>query len=181
MYNALLTVIWSSEGGSAAPWWNTPGLEVWKFFNLFLFVGLLVYVLRRPLSSAMRERRENIRRELMRAEEESRAARAKLAEVEARLANLDAEVSSVREQARREAEEERERIRRSTEEEARKLREQSQRDIESAGKAARQDLRRYAAEQSVALAEQIIRKDIRPEDDARLVGRQVEEFGGVGH
>jgi F-type H+-transporting ATPase subunit b len=129
----------------------------------------------------MRARREGIRRDLMRAQEERNAALAKLEEVEARLAKLDAEVSSVREQSEREATEERERIRRSTEEETRKLREQAQREIESAGKAARQELREFAAEQSVRLAEEMIRSDIKPEDDARLVSLRVEELGGVRH
>jgi F0F1-type ATP synthase membrane subunit b/b' len=172
-------LLFLSEEGKAAPWWNQPGLELWKFVNLFLFVGALVYILRRPVSDALRARREGIRRELMRAQEERDAANAKLEEVEARLTRLDAEVVQVREQSRREAEEERERIRRSSEEDAEKLREQARREIESAGKAARQELRRYAAQESVRLAEEMIRRDIRPEDDQRLVERQVEELGGI--
>lgn len=174
----MMLLLSPAEGG-AAPWWNKPGLELWKFFNLFLFVGALIYFIRRPVSDALRARREGIRRELMRAREERDAANAKLEEVEARLQRLDAEVASVREQARREAEAEGERVRRSADEEADKLREQARREVESAGKAARQELRRYAAEQSVRLAEEMIRRDIRPEDDQRLVNRQVEELGGI--
>jgi F0F1-type ATP synthase membrane subunit b/b' len=88
-------------------------------------------------------------------------------------------VASVREQSKREAAEERERIARSTEEETQKLREQAQREIESAGKAARQELRLFAAEQSVQLAEEMIRRDMRPEDDARMLSREIEELGGI--
>ncbi|HEY6190014.1 MAG TPA: ATP synthase F0 subunit B [Pyrinomonadaceae bacterium] len=181
MYTAfiILMMLLSPAEGEAAPWWNRPGLELWKFFNLFVFIGALVYFIRRPVSDALRARREGIRRELMRAREERDAANAKLEEVEARLVRLDAEVASVREQASREALAEGERIRRSADEEAEKLREQARREIESAGKAARQELRRYAAEQSVRLAEEMIRRDIRPEDDQRLVSRQVEELGGI--
>lgn len=163
------------------PWWNYPGLEVWKLVNLLLFIGLLYFILRRPVGDAMRTRREGIRRDLMRAQEERNAALAKLEEVEARLARLDTEVAGVREQAQKEAAEEHERIQRSAEDESRKLREQAQREIESAGKAARQELRRYAAEQSVQLAEEMIRRNIRPEDDARLVNLNVEGLGGDRH
>jgi F0F1-type ATP synthase membrane subunit b/b' len=127
----------------------------------------------------MRARREGIRRDLMRAQEERNAALAKLEEVEARLARLDVEVASLHEQSQKEAADERERIRRSTEEETQKLREQAQREIESAGKAARHELREFAAQQSVRLAEEMIRRDIKPEDDARLVSLRVEELGGV--
>ncbi|HYG81832.1 MAG TPA: ATP synthase F0 subunit B [Pyrinomonadaceae bacterium] len=179
MLIALLTFIFAPAGGESPPWWNIPSFELWRWVNLLIFVGLFIYILRRPVSEAMRTRREGIRRDLMRAQEERNAALAKLEEVEQRLAKLDAEVASVREQSEREAAEERERIRRATEEETRKLREQAQREIESAGKAARQELREFAAEQSVQLAEEMIRRDIKPEDDARLVGLRIEELGGV--
>lgn len=149
-----------------------------KVLNLLLFVAIAVYFLRRPLKEKLQERREGIRRDLMRAQEERNAALQKLAEVEARLSTLNAEVESVREQARREAEEERARIERQAEEDARKLREQARREIESAGKAARAELREYAAEQSVRLAEEMIRREMRPEDDERLVSGYVEELGG---
>ena len=165
--------------GESAPWWNIPSFELWRWIDLIIFVALFIYILRRPVSEAMRARREGIRRDLMRAHEERNAALAKLEEVEARLARLDEEVASVREQTAREAAEERERIRRSTENEARKLREQAQREIESTGKAARQELREFAAEQSVRLAEEMIHRDIKPEDDARLVSLRVGELGGV--
>ncbi len=165
--------------GGGTHWYDVPGWEVWKFFNLFLFIGVLVYLLRRPLSQSLVARREAIRRDLMRAQEERNAAQSKLEEVEARLARLNAEVEALRTQAQREAAAERERIERATEEEMRKLREQAQREIESAGKTARQELRRQAAEESVRLAEGIIRREMRPEDDARLVGEYVEELGGI--
>jgi F0F1-type ATP synthase membrane subunit b/b' len=139
----------------------------------------MFYILRRPLAESLRARRENIRAQLMRAQEERNAALAKLEDVNARLARLDAEVEAVRAQAQREAAEERERIRRTTEEEMRRLREQAQREIESAAKTARSELRAYTAEQSVRLAEELIRRDLRPEDDARLMSEYVEDLGGI--
>jgi ATP synthase F0 subunit b len=165
--------------GGETPWYNYPGWEVWRFFNLILFVVVLVFLLRRPIGASLTARRDTIRRELMRAQEERRAALAKLEEVEARLARLDAEVETVRAQAKREAEAERESITRATAEETRRLREQAQREIESAGKVARQDLRRYAAEQSVRLAEDLIRRDIGAEDDTRLMNDYIGELGGI--
>ena len=179
MFHALIINMFAPAEGQSAPWWNIPSFEAWRWLNLLIFVGLFVYILRRPVSEAMRARREGIRRDLMKAQEERNAALAKLTEVEARLAKLDAEVANVREQSEREAAEERERIKKSTEEETKKLRVQAQREIESAGKAARQELREFAAEQSVRLAEEMIRRDIKPEDDARLVSLRVEELGGV--
>ncbi|MGB8507445.1 MAG: ATP synthase F0 subunit B [Pyrinomonadaceae bacterium] len=152
-----------------------------KIINLVVFVGLMYFFLRRPISAAFNARREGIRKDLLRAQEERNVAVSKLEEVEGRLQRLDAEVEAVRAQAQREADAELQRIARSTEDDIRKLREQSQREIESAVKIARAELRAYAAEQSVKMAEEMIRRDIRPEDDARLVREYVEELGGVKH
>lgn len=159
--------------------WQEWGPVFAKVLNLSLFVLLLYFLLRRPIAEAFRTRRDSIRRELIRAQEERNAAVSKLEEVEGRLALLDAEVEAVRAQAVKEAAEERSRIERSTEEDIRRLREQAQREIESAGKAARAELREYAAEQSVRLAEEFIRRDMRPEDDERLMKEYVNELGGV--
>src|ERR1051326_1420673 len=162
-------------------WWDYPGFELWKFINLGVFVLALAYVLTKKvkLSEAFKSRRENIKRELDHARQERDAATAKLKEIEARLARLDAEVAIIRDQSKQEAEQERERIVRSTETDIQKLKDQAQRDIESAGKAARNEMRRYTAEQSVRLAEELIRRELRPEDDARLIAGNIEELEGV--
>jgi ATP synthase F0 subunit b len=150
-----------------------------KLINLLLFIGVMFYLLRRPIREAFRARQESIRSELMRAEEERAAAEAKLAEVEGRLARLGEEVEAIRANAQKEAAEERTRVGLATEAEIRKIREQARREIESAGKAARAELRTFTAEQSVRLAEEMIRRDIRPEDDAHLAREYVEDLGGV--
>ena len=166
---------------SEETWWNYPGFELWKFVNLAVFVAVMIFILTRKvkLGEAFRTRRENIKRALARAQEERDAALAKLKEVEERLAHLDQEVAAIREQQVKEAAEERERIAKSTAQEITKLTEQAQREIESAGKVAKHELRRFTAEQSVRLAEEMIRREIKPEDDARLINRNIEELGGA--
>ena len=160
-----------------SPWWDYPGLELWKFVNLFLFVGLMIYFLKRPLTNALAARRESIKMQLIEAQQERDAAVAKLAEVQARLGRLESEVALIQQHSQSEAEAERERIMRETEQEIQKLRDQAQREIVGAGKVARHDLRRFAAQQSVQLAEEMIRRDIRSDDDARLIKLNVEQLG----
>jgi len=163
------------------PYLDYPGFEAWKFANLAVFVGVMIYILTRKvnLGEAFRTRRENIKQELARAQQERDAAVAKLKEVEERLAQLDAEVAEISERSKREAAEERERIARATEAEIARLGEQAQREIESAGKTAKHELRRYTAEQSVRLAEEMIRREMKPEDDARLIDSNIRELGGA--
>jgi len=165
----------------ATRWWDYPGFELWKFVNLAIFVGALVYILVRKarLGEAFRTRREGIKAELEKARNERDAALAKLKEVEERLAGLDNQIATIREKSKAEAAAERERIAQSTEAEIAKLTVQGQREIENAGKTAKQDLRRFTAEQSVRLAEKMIKRDIRPEDDARLITRNIGEMGAA--
>jgi F-type H+-transporting ATPase subunit b len=168
-------------GAEETHWWDYPGFELWKFVNLAIFVIALIFAMRRffGVPEMFRDRKETIKRELAKAQEERDAALQKLKEVEERLAQLDKEVTVIKEQSAREAVEERERIARSTETEVTKLSAQALREIESAGKAARKDLRRYTAEQSVRLAEKIVRREMKPEDEARLIRNNIEELGGA--
>ena len=167
-----------SEGGDF-PWWNYPGLELWKFTNLLLFILAAVYLHRRfgkPIKTGLQARRESIKRELRRAQEERDLALAKLAEVEGRFSSLDEELRKVKERNAAELEAETQRIKATTESELERMREQSRREIENTGKAVRHDLRVFAAEESVRLAEEMLRGQIGAEEDARLSSRSVAEL-----
>ncbi len=115
---------------------------------------------------------------MRKAQEERDRALAELQEIEARLSRLDDEVAAIGQHAQAEAAAERERLTLETTRELAKLKESAQREIESAGKAAKQELREFAAQQSVRLAEETILREIRPDDDARLIGMGVERLGG---
>jgi F-type H+-transporting ATPase subunit b len=170
------------EGGN--PWWHYPGLELWKFVNLAVFIAGAIYLHRRfgrPVSEALRARGEGIKLELQRAREEKAQALAKLAEVEEKIKLMDREASSIREQAKLEAAAERERIKVATAAEMTKLKQQAEREIASASKAAIQELREFAAQQSVGLAEESIKRDMRKEDDNRIIGLNVEQLGRSSH
>ena len=172
-----LTFILSAD---SPPWWDYPGFELWKFVNLGLFVGLLVYVLMRAnIGNAFRTRGESIKAELEKARRERDAALAKLKEVEERLTGMHDQISSINQRSKVEADEERKRISQSTQAEIAKLTSQAQRDIENAGKAAKNDLRNFAAEESIRLAEDLIKRDMRADDDSRLMMRGVEEMGAA--
>jgi F-type H+-transporting ATPase subunit b len=163
-----------------SPWWNYPGLELWKFINLFVFIAVALYLHRRfgrPVREALRARRERIKTELEKARGERDLAYAKLAEVEARFEKLDSEVAIIREKAKAEAEAESQRLQAATEQELARIRENAKRELESAGKLAKHELRKFAAQESVRLAEEILSREIKPEDDARLTTLNLEELG----
>src|SRR4030095_8662504 len=79
------------------PYLDYPGFEVWKFFNLAIFVAFLLFILFRKanLGLAFSTRRESIKNELEKARAERDAALAKLKEVEERLAGLNNQIASI--------------------------------------------------------------------------------------
>lgn len=158
---------------------NYPGFELWRFFNLAIFVGIIIYLLRKPLSNAFKTKRESIRAELIKAEEERQAALARLTATEAKLAQLDREAEMVRQRAAQEAEAEKTRINQQTEFEISKIREQANSEVERAGKQIKTELRRFSAEESIRLAEEKIKREINPEKDAQLVRANIQSIGGL--
>ena len=166
-----------AEGGT--PWWNYPGFEAWKFFNLAIFAFIIYMLLRKPLSSAFKAKREAIRAELIKAEEERQAALAQLTSAEARLARLESESQEVIEKARLEAEAEKARIAAEAADEAERLRRQTESEIARKNQQVRADLRRFSAEESIRLAEARLKSQINAQNDAQLVKAGIEAIGGL--
>jgi F0F1-type ATP synthase membrane subunit b/b' len=91
------------------------------------------------------------------------------AEVERRLANLEAEIVALRAESGKEEEAETGRFGRHTAAEIAKTQAHAQEEIAAAGKAARLELKRYCAELAVGLAEQKIRARMTPDTQDALV------------
>ena len=91
-------------------YFNIPGFEIWKFINLGIFIAIMVYLAKKPLGEAFRAKREAIRSELIRAEEEKQAALSKLTAAEAKLAQLETEKQQILADAKAEAEAEKKRL-----------------------------------------------------------------------
>src|SRR5260221_4645352 len=128
-YKAVFLLAESGQSGGGFvkfynEWLNIPGFEEWKYLNLGIFIGILIYLLKKPLSDAFKAKRDAIRAELIKAEEEKQAALGRLAEVEARLASLETEVGSILARAKDEAEDDAQRLSEHTELEIKRLRDQ---------------------------------------------------------
>jgi F0F1-type ATP synthase membrane subunit b/b' len=139
----------------------------------------MVYLLKKPLSEAFKARRETIRAELIRAEEEKQAALAQLTSTEAKLVALESESANILEKARLEAEAEKARILTQTEEDVNRLRRQTESEAARLSQQARAELRRFSAEESIRLAEEIIKGKINAQKDAQLVKTNIQSIGGL--
>jgi len=158
---------------------NYPGFELWKFINLGIFILILVYLLRKPLSEGFKAKREAIRADLIRAEEEKQAALAQLTSTESKLAALEHEKRSILGRAAAEAEAEKRRIIEAAEAEAARIREQAEGEIARLAQQTKAELRRFSAEESVRRAEAKLRGQIDGERDSRLVKAGIDAIGGL--
>lgn len=185
IYSFIL--IFAEEGahaeGGFMQFWNTymnyPGFEAWRFINLTVFVLALVYILRKPLGEQFKAKREAIRAELIKAEQEKQAALARLTSAEAKIVQLEPERASVIERARAEAEAEKARITEAAAAEAVKIREQAAGEVSRLTQQTKNELRRFSAEESIRLAEEKLRARMDAERDSRLVREGIEAIGGL--
>lgn len=182
-YNVILFFAEGAEHAAGESFYdrylNFPGFEVWKFINLAIFVGLLIYILKRPLTAQFKAKRESIRAELIKAEEEKQAALTQLTAAEAKLAAIEAEKKSILKKAQEEAEAEKSNILNQTKAEIAKMREQAESEINRLVQVTKIELRRFSAEESVRLAEEKLRGTIDSDKDARLVKASIQEMGGL--
>lgn len=184
IFNSLLLLAAAPAGDSAfMNFWQTymnyPAFEAWKFINLGVFILLMVYLLRMPLSGAFKAKREQIRAELIKAQQERDAAVKKLEDIEARLSMLDKEVVDIKVKAAADAEAENARIASQTDLDIAKMREQAKNEINRAGQQAKQELRRYSAEESIRLAEEMLRSKVGADTDSKLVKAGINNLGGL--
>jgi ATP synthase F0 subunit b len=158
---------------------NYPGCEAGRFFNLLVFILIMIYFLRKPLSEVFKSKRETIRGDLIKAEEERQAALSELTNAESKLAKLDAKKIKIIEEARHEAHEERKRITREVENDIQRMRGQAENEFRRKTQQAKAKLRRFFAEKSISLAEEKIKNAMDSKKDAELVKAYIQSIGGI--
>lgn len=156
--------------------------DLWRIINLVIFLLVLIYIFRNKLKLGrmFEDRAVTIQKELEDARQEKEQANRRLDEMDARLGRLDQEVAEIRAEAALEAEKEAQRLREDAAGDAEKIRQMTRREIEGAMKSARAELQAFVAEQSVGLAESYIRREIRPEDNKRILADYVNDLREAG-
>lgn len=154
------------------------------WINFALLIYFLYYMLCRlqnwTLAGTMRGRRQTIQRRLAEADEARREAEERLRSIERRLEGLQAEIAQLREQATREAEAEYVRLNAESAAEAEKIARFAAQHIDAAAKAARQELRRFAGELAVTLAERELRRQMTADLDQRLIRLSLADMASDG-
>ena len=151
----------SGESGGLSP--------IWTWINFIILVGVLGYLIAKNMGPMLAARTHKIQEGLAAGEKAKAEADARAAAVDVQLKNLGGEIEKLRASAASDREREASRIARDTETELARIETHASQEIESAGKAARLDVRRYAAKLAIELAEQKLRARMSPDVQASLV------------
>jgi len=146
--------------------------------NFAVIAGAVIWFVRSKLPGMFRARSESIRKTMDEAQRASADAGRRLSEIEGRLAKLDSEIAAMRSQAEAEAAGEEQRIKAAAEDDARKIVESAGQEVEAAARLAHRDLKAYAAELAVSLAEK--RMQVDAATDRALVESFVGQLGQNG-
>lgn len=147
-----------------------------QVLNFVVLFGGLAYLLRKPLNDYLKGRVEQVAARLQQAEARKQESLQKLEEARTRLNNLADEIRALKEQAEREAEQERAVIRQEAEKEAERLRKLAREEIEAMVRMSIRDLKTYAIDLSVSLAEKRIQEKLTPELHRKLIHRAIDRL-----
>jgi F-type H+-transporting ATPase subunit b len=159
---------------------TSPKTAYWLLFitNFALLSGAIVFFARKSVPLMMRTRNQDIQKGIEDARKASAEATAKLGEIEARLAKLDGEVAALKSASEADFSTEEARIKQQAEEDARHVIDSAEQEILAATRTAQRDLKTFAAELAVNLAEKKIKVDQRT--DEALVRDFVSQLGKDG-
>lgn len=166
-----------AAGGVHVPW----GEILKQAVNFLILAGVLVYFLRKPVSSFLKERSELLRKAIDDAAKARAEAAEKLAAIENRTAKLADEIAGMNAKMDVEAAAEARRLQESVAAEISRIRTQSEFTGEQEVKKAREELRREASVLTARAAEELVRKTLSPEDQERLVRENIEKIEGIVH
>lgn len=167
LFFAFLGNAWASEaeGGQHLNWTDFT----YRTIAFVILVGILIKLLRKPIANFLGSRAAEIQRLLAELEAKTAEARQENARVKTKLASLEEETKKIVDEMIAEGEAEKKKIIEAANRQAEYIQQQAQIAIQQEIKAARDNLREEVAELSVAAAEEIIKKNMRSDDQERLV------------
>ncbi|MEN0067345.1 MAG: hypothetical protein AAGA48_34765 [Myxococcota bacterium] len=176
------------EDRDGIPNWRDPGNEAYvcgevgfHTFNLMLFIGIIVYLARRPMMDTFRDRALDIRKGLTDSARQRDEAHQRHQEFVARLDAIEQEVAGMEAKAKTDAEAEEASLAARAEEAATRIAEQAERSIQDEARRARLALRKDAVELAVQLAETTLQSKVSTDDQQKLATEFLATLKGGDH
>ena len=169
----------SHEGGAEAAHEDPGWFPVFaKAVNFALLIGILAYFLRAPVAGYLNGRIGKVREDLVTAKQTRETAVRQLAEIDAKLEALPAEIEALKKRGAEDLVAERARIEQDALVERQRVLEHTRREIDMRLRVAKRELLELGANLAVTVASERIAASITPDDQARLVDRYATQLQG---
>lgn len=152
---------------------------LWRTINFIALVIILVYFLAKPIGNALAGRRQRVIEELEALQAKRDAAEKSYKEFESRLAGMETEMETVVKRAIAQAENEKVKILAEAEKAAEDIKRQAEAAVQAEIVKAKRMLRDEVADQAAAMAEELIVKNLKPEDQVKITEQYLERVGTV--
>jgi F-type H+-transporting ATPase subunit b len=173
LFLGLTTAVpgWAEEAAEKTKSGLSPTLElILLWVNFAILVGGLAYLVKKYGTPFLTARSEKISHDIVEAARVRQEAEARSAEVDRRLANLEADMTAIRAESQQELKAQRRHATERSAAEMAKIQAHADQEIAAAGKLARLELKRYSAELALTLAAQKIQARMTPGTQDALIG-----------
>jgi F-type H+-transporting ATPase subunit b len=149
---------------------------IWKWANFVILAVGVGYGMGKALPPLFKSRKTEIQQGISEAQQIKRDAEKRSAEMDARLSSLGTDIEKFRKESAVEMQQEGDRISKETAAQMKKVEEQAAVEIETVGKTARRQLKEYAAELALGLAEERLRAKLDSASESVLVDNFVRDL-----
>ena len=151
----------------------------WRVINFIALMIILVKFGAKPIASGLAGRQQRIKDEIEELEARKADAEKTYREFETKLATVEKDIDSIVEKAVAQAEIEKEKIIEKAEQAADDIKRQAELAIQNEIMDARRTLKDEAAEQAAIMAEELIVKNLTPEDQVKIIEDYLDKVGAV--
>ncbi|HIG68931.1 MAG TPA: ATP synthase F0 subunit B [Myxococcales bacterium] len=155
-----------AAGGGSGP---SASELMWQAVNLALLLGVLFAVARKPITAYFAERREQIKNDMKSADKLLAESKKQFSEWQGKLAELEAEVQTIRDETRQRAHDERDQIVAAAHDSAERIRADAVAAVDQELRRAQVELREEAANLAIDLAANMITEQVDDRDRDRLL------------
>lgn len=163
----------AAEGGSGNPWMDL----LWKAVNFLVLAGIIYYFARKPVGNLMRGAAKESKDTLDEQRERAAGAEAEAAEQRRRIENLEADLQRMLNESREEARSEHERLVAEARNQSERIRHAVSTQVEQEFNKARKELQAELAQETVRLADTMIRERMDDRRREQAADRAIEQLG----
>jgi F-type H+-transporting ATPase subunit b len=156
---------------------NGTSVFIGQVINFVVLFGTLAYFLWKPLNNYLKGKSKEVARLLKQSEESKANSLSKLEQTRIRLEKLEEEIKAMNQAAEKEALLEKEKIMQEANRESERLKKLAREEIDTLAKVSLRDLKAYAIDLGVGLAEKRIREKLTPELHRKLIHKAIDSLG----